>query len=185
MSPALTKPAAAGPEVYGSLAEFSDAEHLVAAAKAARAAGYKVLEAYTPFPMHELFELLGHRNRLPLLVLCGGLVGALGGLGMQWYSASIDYPINVGGRPLASWPAFMVPAFEMCILAAALTAVIGMFALSGLPQPYHPVFHAQRFEKASRHRFFLMILARDPLFERGAARELLEKHGGVVEEVPP
>jgi len=173
------------PAIYGELAEFESAEKLLAAAKAARADGYRILEAYTPFPMHELFEVLGHRNRLPLLVLIGGLVGAFGGLGMQYWSAVVDYPVNVGGRPLASWPAFMVPAFEMCILGAALTAVIGMFALSGLPQPYHPVFNVPRFEQASRNRFFLMILARDPRFDRDHARALLVRMGGVVEDVPP
>jgi hypothetical protein len=173
------------PKVYGVLAEFESAEALLSAARASRSEGYTIVEAYTPFPMHEVGEVLGHRNRLPLLVLLGGIVGAFGGLFMQWYANVVDYPQNIGGRPTASWPAFMVPAFEMCILGASLTAVIGMLALSGLPQPYHPVFNVARFEQASRSHYFLMILARDPRFDHAHARELLQRAGGRIEDVPP
>ena len=177
---------APGGRVYGVLAEFDGAPTLLEAARAAKAAGYTVVEAYTPMPLHEVGEVLGHKNRLPLLVLCGGIVGAVGGFFMQYYASVIDYPLNVGGRPLNSWPSFVVPTFEMCILAAALTAVLGMLGLSGLPQPYHPVFHVPLFELASRNRFFLMLLARDPVFTRAGAHALLSAQKSLtVVDVPP
>jgi hypothetical protein len=171
--------------IYGYLAEFDDAEPLLAACKAARAEGFTVMEAYTPLPLHEVSEVLGHKNRLPLLVLIGGIVGLLGGLALQYWTSVIAYPINVGGRPLASWPAFVVPAFETTILCAAGAAVFGMLALNGLPQPYHPVFNVPLFELASRNRFFLMILSRDPRFDMESTRAFLESQPALtVSEVP-
>ena len=176
----------ATPRVYGVLAEFDGADALVAAARAARADGWTIVEAYTPLPIHELNDALGHRNRLPLLVLLGGILGGAGGYFLQYYASVVDYPIDVGGRPLHSWPAFIVPAFECCILGAALTAVLGMLALSGLPQPYHPVFNVPLFELASRNRFFLMLLARDPRFEVERARGFLRSQASItVVDVPP
>jgi hypothetical protein len=171
--------------IYGYLAEFDGPETLLAATRRARAEGYSVLEAYTPLPLHELSEVLGHKNRLPLLVLIGGLVGAAGGFALQYFTTVHDYPLDVGGRPLNSWPAFVVPTFETTILCAALTAVLGMFWLNGLPQPYHPVFNVPLFELASRNRFFLMILSRDPLFDMQRSRALLEETDSLsVWEVP-
>jgi hypothetical protein len=162
------------PPVYGYLAEFGDEHALLDGARAARAEGYTVMEAYTPLPLEEVAHVLGHKTRLPLIVLCGGLLGAVTGFGMQYYASVISYPINVGGRPLNSWPAFGVITFEMTVLFAAFAAVLGMLALNRLPQPYHPVFNVPEFELASRNRFFLMILSRDPRFDLASTRGFLE-----------
>jgi hypothetical protein len=162
------------PPVYGYLAEFADGERLLEAARRSRAEGYTVLEAYTPLPMEEVAHAIGHKNRLPLVVLCGGIVGALVGFGMQYYASVHAYPINIGGRPLNSWPSFIVITFEMTVLFAAFSAVLGMLALNKLPMPYHPVFNVPGFELASRNRFFLMILSRDPRFDLVHTRQFLQ-----------
>lgn len=174
-------------DLYGLLAEFKDADELVEATRAARDRGYRKMEAYTPFPVVGLAELLNVRGRrLPLIVLGGGLLGGGSALYMQWYSAVIDYPLNVGGRPLASWPSFIPITFEMVILVAAFTTILGMFALNGLPQPYHPVFNVSAFSEASLDRFFLFIGADDPLFDGAETRYFLESLGAVdVFEVEP
>jgi hypothetical protein len=149
------------------LAEFHEPEALMAAAKRARAAGYTLIDAYSPFPIEGMSDAVGfRRTRLPLLVLIGGLVGCIGGYLMQYWTSAVDYPINVGGRPYNSIPYFIPVTFEMTILGAALTAVFGMLALNGLPMPYHPLFNVERFQLASRSAFFLCIEARDPLFDR-------------------
>jgi hypothetical protein len=172
---------------YGLLAEFEAPEDLVAAAERAYADGYRHMDAHTPFPVHGLAEAIGfHTNRVPLLVLIGGLVGAGVGFFSQYWASVIDYPINVGGRPLNSWPAFIPITFEVTILVAALTAVLGMLALNGLPQPYHPVFNAPRFALATRDRFFLCIEATDPRFDPMATRKFLEGLGAKeVTDVEP
>jgi hypothetical protein len=172
--------------IYGYLAEFHSGEGLLEAARRTKAAGYEVVEAYTPVPMEEVSHALGHRaTLLPWVVLGGGVLGALVGFGMQYWVSVEAYPLNVGGRPLNSWPAFLVVTFEMTILFAALSAVLGMFALNGLPRPYHPVFHVPMFETASRNRFFLMILSRDARFDMLGTRAFLESLAPLrVEEVP-
>jgi hypothetical protein len=177
----------ARPRTHGLMAEFDDPRALVAAAGRARAEGYRSMDAYTPFPVEGLAEALGFRkNRLPLLVLAGGLVGAAGGYFLQYYGNVVDYPINIGGRPLHSWPSFIVPAFETTILCAALAAVLGMLGLNGLPKPYHPVFNVPRFALASRDRFFLVIEAADPAFDPIATRAFLESLSPLeVSDVPP
>ncbi len=169
------------------LAEFDSPEDLVAAGERAYADGYRRMDAYTPFPVHGLADAIGFRtNRLPLLVLIGGIVGAGVGFFSQYYAAVIDYPLNVGGRPLNSWPAFIPITFEVTILVAATTAVLGMLALNGLPQPYHPVFNAPRFALATRDRFFLCIEATDPRFDFEATRRFLESLGAKeVTDVDP
>jgi hypothetical protein len=162
------------PPIYGLMAEFSSAGDLIEAAQAARDAGYRRVDAYTPYPIEALAEALGHhRSKLPPIVLTGGLLGGLGGYFLQYWVAVIEFPLNIGGRPFHSWPAFIVPTFECTILAAALSAVLGMFFLNGLPQPYHPVFNVPRFALASRDRYFLVIEARDPKFDRQATRQFL------------
>src|SRR5881628_3019041 len=162
--------------LYGVLAEFNTPDELLAATRRAHEVGYRQMDAYTPFPVEGLAAALGfHRTRLPLIVLLGGIVGGVGGYLMQYWIAAIDYPLNVGGRPLNSWPAFIPVTFELTILVAALAAVLGLLALNGLPMPYHPVFHVPRFALATRDRFFLCIEATDPQFERDATRRFLEQ----------
>ncbi len=163
------------PPVYGQLAEFDSPKSLLEAARRAYEAGYRKMDAYTPFPIEGLAEALGfHHLRLPLIVLVGGITGCLGGFFLQYFAAVVSYPINVGGRPLNSWPAFVPITFELTILVAALSAVIGMLGLNGLPQPYHPVFNVPRFALATRNQFFLCIEARDAQFDRAGTRKFLE-----------
>jgi hypothetical protein len=163
------------PGIYGLIAEFEDPNDLVAATRRARSEGYRRMDAYSPLPIEELHEALGaHHTRLPLIVLIGGIVGCLGGYALQYWAAAIAYPINVGGKPLHSWPMFIPVTFECTILVASLAAVFGMLALNGLPQPYHPVFNVPRFALASRNRFFLCIEARDPRFHLEHTRRFLE-----------
>ena len=162
--------------IYGLLAEFDNPSALVVAARAAHAAGYRRMDAYTPFPVEELNEALGlERTGVAALVLIGGITGALVGYLMQYYIAVIDYPLNIGGRPLHSWPAFIPVSFELTILGAGLFAVLGMLALNGLPMPHHPVFNAPRFALASRDRFFLCIEAADPKFKRDDTWRFLDR----------
>jgi hypothetical protein len=161
--------------VYGLMAEFENPHDIVAAARRAHEAGYRRMDAYTPFPIEELSEALGfHRNRLPLVVLIGGLVGALAGYLLQYYTSVMAYPLNVGGRPFHSWPAFIPVTFETTILVAAASAVLGMLALNGLPMPHHPVFNVPRFALASRDRFFLCIEASDPKFDKEGTTQFLK-----------
>ncbi|HKB11106.1 MAG TPA: DUF3341 domain-containing protein [Vicinamibacterales bacterium] len=161
--------------VYGLLAEFDDPKSLVEAAERAHHEGYRCLDAYSPYPIEELHEALGAQHtRLPLIVLIGGLIGCLSGYALQYWVSAIAYPINVGGKPFHSWPAFVPVTFECTILGAALSAVLGMLALNGLPQPYHPVFNVARFALASRNRFFLCIESKDPKFDVESTRQFLE-----------
>ena len=161
--------------LYGILAEFDDPDKLVEATGRAYTEGYRKMDAYTPFPVHGLSQALGHRGvRLPYIVLIGGVLGGLLGYGMQYYGMAIDYPFNIGGRPLNSWPAFIPITFEMTVLVGALAAVLGMLGLNGLPEPYHPVFNVPSFEPASRSHFFLCIESTDPQFDRGETRRFLE-----------
>jgi hypothetical protein len=164
--------------LYGLVAEFESPTALVRAANAAREAGYRRMDAYSPFPIEELHHALGlPETRMPAIVLGGGILGALGGYGLQYWVSLVSYPINVGGRPFHSWPAFIVPTFETTILFAAGAAVLGMILLNGLPMPYHPVFNAPRFVMATRDRFFLCIESQDPKFDQAATRRFLESLG--------
>ncbi len=168
--------------IYGVMAEFNDPNEAVAAARRAYEEGYREMDAYSPYPIEELSEAIGfHTNRLPLIVLIGGLLGMIGGYSMQYYLTVINYPLNVGGKPLHSWPAFIPITFETTILGAALAAVFGMLALNGLPEPYHPVFNAPNFALATRDHFFLVIEGRDPKFDRAGTADFLRGLGGVRE----
>jgi hypothetical protein len=171
--------------IYGVMGEFATPEELLHAVEKVREAGYSRLDAYAPFPVEGLSEALGlKRNLVPFITLLGGLTGGLGGFGFQYWVAAISYPMNIGGRPLYSWPAFIPVTFELTVLGAALSAVFGMLALNRLPQPHHPVFNVHRFTHASTDRFFVCIEARDPKFNLAdTARFLQSLHAHHVSEV--
>jgi Protein of unknown function (DUF3341) len=161
--------------IYGLMAEFDSPTELVVAARKTHAAGYKKIDAYSPFPVEELAEAIGfHHNGVPAVVLIGGIVGCLSGYLLQWWISVVSYPVNVGGRPYHSAPAFIVVTFEMTILCAVLAAVFGMLALNGLPMPYHPVFNVPRFRFASKDRFFLIVFSSDPKYTSTGTRAFLE-----------
>jgi hypothetical protein len=162
--------------IYGLMAEFDSPDILKEAALKAHEAGYRKMDAYTPFPIEGLDEALGFKpSRLSLIVLIGGLAGLALGYGLQYYISVIDYPVMVGGKPLHSWPAFIPVTYELMILSASIAAVVGMLALNGLPMPYHPVFNVPRFDLASNDRFFLCIEAKDPQFDREKTKRFLEQ----------
>jgi hypothetical protein len=164
------------PGIYGLLAEFDTPEELVRACTAAHVAGYRKMDAYTPYPIEEVSEALGHHHSwLPAIVLAGGITGCLGGFGLAYWASVIAYPMDIGGKPLNSWPAFIVPTFECTILVAAFAAVLGMLALNGLPQPYHPAFNVERFSHASTDAYFLLITAKDKKFDRRETWEFLHR----------
>jgi hypothetical protein len=171
--------------IYGLLAEFADPGALLAAARTCRER-YRHVEAYTPYPIEGLAELLGfRRNRVPLCTLLGGIAGGAGAYFLQWYSAVVDYPINAGGRPLHSWPAFIPPTFELTVLGACLAAFLGMLLLNRLPRLHHPIFGAPDFDLATRNRFFVGIPAQGDAFDAREARTLLEGlHPLRIVEVP-
>ncbi len=172
--------------IYGLLAEFDTPTELVVAARRAYEEGFRRMDAYSPFPIEELAEAIGmHSDRVPLVVLVGGILGGLGGYMLQYWINVISYPVNVGGRPFHSWPAFIPVTFEMTILFAGLAGAFGMLALNGLPMPFHPLFNSSRFAFATRDRFFLCIEAADPKFDLVAVRTFLESlNPRSVSEVP-
>lgn len=162
-------------KMYGLIAEFRTGDALLEAAKRARDEGYRELEAYAPYPVEGIAEAVGFQSkRVPLITLIGGILGGAGGYFLQWYSAVIDYPINVGGRPLHSWPSFIPATFELTILGAALAAVCGMLAANGLPRLHHPIFNAPDFEQATRNRFFLCLPAHDPHYDEKRSKAFLQ-----------
>lgn len=174
------------PLMYGLMAEFDTPEQLTVAAERAYEAGFRNMDAYTPFPVEGLADAIGFRKTsVPLIVLIGALLGTSSAYLLQYWINVIAYPENIGGRQLNSWPAFMIVCFELTILFGGITAVVGMLALNGLPLPYHPVFHSRRFEGASRDRFFLCIEAVDPKFDRmETERFLSEMNPRMIEEIP-
>jgi hypothetical protein len=184
-TPASAEASAGKP--YGLMAEFETAGALVEAANRARLAGYRQMDAYSPIPIHELDEAIGvPKTKLPLMVLIGGILGGIGGYSLEYWVSVIAYPLNVGGRPLHSWPHFIPVTFETTVLGAALTCFIGMWALNKLPQPYHPVFNVPAFARASTDRFFLCIEAGDPRFDAEKTAEFLRGlHPVGVSEVAP
>jgi len=171
--------------LHGVMAEFETPEQLLAASRRAREAGYKHVDAYTPFPVEGLAHAIGFRWTLvPLITLLGGVLGGLTGFGLQYWCSAITYPLNIAGRPLNSWPAFIPVTFELTVLGASIFSVVGMIALNKLPQPYHPVFNVERFVHASTDGFFLCIEARDPKFNLAeTSRFLQDLHAAHVIEV--
>jgi hypothetical protein len=172
--------------IHGLMAEFETPEEVLEATRQARREGYRDMDAYTPYPVEGLAAELGmRRTRVPFVVFSAGLVGAAVGFFMQYWSMAVDYPFDVGGRPLNSWPVFLPIAFEVMVLIASFAALFGMLFLNGLPQPYHPVFKVARFVEANSYRFFLCIEATDPRFDREATRQyLVGLHAKDVLEVP-
>ena|ERR1700757_1869212 len=172
--------------IYGVMAEFDSAQRLLTAARHTHASGYQKIDAYTPFPVEDLAEAIGfHSNRVALVTLIGAIIGGLSGYLLQYWIATIAYPINVGGRPFHSWPSFIVVTFELTILFGGISAVLGMLALNGLPMPYHPVFNVPRFAMASKDRFFLIIFATDPKYDPIGTRRFLESlEPRSISEVP-
>ncbi len=160
--------------LFGLIAEYETADALIDAIHRVKEGGYRKMEAYTPFPVHEVTEALDfHQTWVPWLVLGGGIIGMITGYGLQYWTQVIAYPLNVGGRPFHSWPLFFPVTFEMTILFAAFAGVFGMLAMNGLPMPYHPVFNVERFTQVSRDSFFLLLPAYDPQFSYASARSLL------------
>ena len=162
------------PALHGLMAEFDSAQQLLDATNRARLAGFTRTEAYSPFPIHGMEKAIGFNERLiPKLVFVAGLIGGTSAFFFQWWTSAVDYPLNIGGRPMFSWVSFIPVSFELTILFAAFTAVLSMLALNGLPQHYHPVFNAPSFARASQDRFFLAIEASDPKFDRESTRAFL------------
>jgi hypothetical protein len=172
--------------IYGVMAEFDRSEKMLEALKYLREQGYVAIEGYAPFPVEGMDEAVGFtRNHVPLLALCGGIVGGAGGFFMQWYSAVVSYPFNVGGRPTNSWPAFIPVTFEMTVLCAALAAFFGLWFLNGLPRLRHPVFNAPHFQLATRNRFFVCVRSNDPKYAIEPLRHAFERFTPTsVHEVP-
>ena len=166
-----------GQPVYGLLAEYRSPQALLDAILRTKGEGYTAIDAFTPYPVEAVSEEIENhkKSKVSLVVLLGGLAGAAVGFGLQWWTAAVDYPLNIGGRPLLSWPAFIPVTFELTILFAAFSAVIGMFLLNKLPQPYHPVFNVPAFERALQDRCFLLIESRDLKFDLEATRSFLEE----------
>ena len=174
------------PRIYGLLAEFESVDSVISAAQCVYAAGYRKIDAYSPFPLEELSEAIGfHKNGVALVCLVGGLLGGTAAYVLQWWINTISYPINIGGRPLHSWPSFIIVTFEMTILFSGLSAVFGMIALNGLPMPYHPVFNVPQFDNASRDKFFIIVFSSDKNYDPVRTRQFLESLNPLsVAEVP-
>ena len=171
---------------YGLMAEFDNVNDVITAARRVYGAGYRKIDAYSPFPLEELSEAIGfHKNGVALVCLIGGLLGSTGAFTLQWWINTISYPVNIGGRPFNSWPSFIIVTFEMTILFSGLSAVFGMLALNGLPMPYHPVFNVPRFDAASKDRFFIVVFSSDKNYDGTRTRQFLEGLGPIsVAEVP-
>ncbi|HJT69033.1 MAG TPA: DUF3341 domain-containing protein [Terriglobales bacterium] len=174
------------PKIFGLMAEFDNVNDAIVAAQRSYAAGYRKMDAYAPFPVEELSEAVGfHKDGVALVCLVGGLLGCSAAYILQWWINTISYPVNIGGRPLHSWPSFIIVSFEMTILFSGLSAVFGMLSLNGLPMPYHPVFNVPQFEGASRDRFFIVIFSSDKNYDAVRTRQFLEGLSPIsVAEVP-
>jgi len=173
--------------VYGLMAEFEDPRALLHAAQLAYDSGYRKLDAYSPMPIHGLAEAIGFtRTGVSPIVLAAGVTGGISGFTLCWWMAAVAYPHIVAGRPLNSWPMWIPITFELTVLFAALSCLLGMLGLNRLPQPYHPVFNVPEFARASQDRFFLCIEATDPVFDAEGTLLFLESlHPASVAEVEP
>ena len=176
----------AAPALYGVMAEFETADALIAATRQARVAGYTRMDGYSPYPVGEVADELGFpRSEIGAVMFIGGLLGATTGFMMQYYLNAVEYPLNIAGKPYFSWPMFVPITWELLVLTASLTGLIGLWALCGLPQRYHPVFTVPQFARATRDRFFLVIEAADPQFDAGRVKEFMRTLNPLsVEEVP-
>lgn len=185
-APAHDPYAPSTPAVYGLMAEYETADALISATRQARQAGYSHMDGYSPYPIGEVADELGFpRSEIGAIMFVGGLCGATFGFLVQYYLNGIDYPLNIGGKPYFSWPMFAVITWELLVLTASVSGVLGLFALSGLPQFYHPVFNVPQFERASQDRFFLVIEATDPQFDLTQTRTFLATTSPLsIEEVP-
>ncbi|KAA0224741.1 MAG: hypothetical protein AKCLJLPJ_01684 [Fimbriimonadales bacterium] len=172
-------------DLFGIVAQYEDSDQLIEAARRARDAGYTKMDGYAPFAIEELPDILGNRDdRIPWVMFFGGMFGAIGGFGLQVWVANVDYALNIGGRPNISWPSFVPVTFECMVLAAAISGLVGMIALNGLPRPHHPLFDAPDFERVTQDRFFLCIESSDPNFDRDSVAKFLESTGAIsVSEV--
>jgi len=162
--------------IYGTMAQYETPAALIDATKKALAAGYRMMDAYTPFPIEEVSEAIGfhrHHNKVPLATLIGGLLGGIGGYTLATCAASVWYPLNIAGRPLVPWPMFIPVTFEATVLIAGLSCAMGMFAMNGLPMPYHPVFNVPSFSGVTNDRFFLCIESRDPMYDEYSVTNFL------------
>jgi len=174
------------PGVHGVMAEFLSPAALLRAGKRAYAAGYRRMDAYAPMPVEGLAEVIGFKkNKVALAVLCGGSFGAIGGFTLLEWIAGIAYPHNVGGRPLNSWPSWIPITFECMILCSAITSLLCVLFMNGLPKPYHPVFNVPEFARASKDRFFLCIESSDPQFRAEEAMDFLREVGGREVSIVP
>ncbi len=180
----MSAPQETGSGLFGLMAEFETPTDIVKAAESVREAGYRSWNAYTPYPVPKLWELMEHKSPVPAMTFMGGLTGAVASFAFITWTQVVDYPWNIGGRPTFSWPAWIPPTFETTILLAGLTAGIGMLAINGFPKPYHPVFNVDAFERASQDRYFLVIKSDDPHFDRTSTESFLRELGPVeVSEV--
>jgi hypothetical protein len=172
------QPKPATSTLYGLMAEFDNPNALTEAAARTYAAGYRKMDAYSPFPIEPVWEAMGvHDRPVSFFVLCGGILGMFSGFGLCYWVSTIAYPLNIGGRPYNSWPSFIPVTFELTILFASFAAVLSMIALNGLPMPYHPTFNVPAFLRASQDKFFLAIEATDPKFDRTKTFEFLKSLG--------
>ncbi len=172
--------------IHGMIAEFNGPEEILEAAQKAKDAGYTKMEAYTPFPVHGLVDIVAEEDhRIKWLIFLGGIAGVVSGYGLQYWVSVYAYAHNVGGKPLQSWPAFIPVTFECMILFSSFAAVVGMLGLNGLPRPHHPIFNAKNFEYASRSKFFLCIEVEDEKYDKAGTEKFLKGLGAVeVSEVP-